>query len=66
MSEIDFTDSQKIDAIFQEAVDKAIAKHKERGESIAIADKNGKVIVVAPEDIDRLQLQKVQKLKNLK
>ena len=42
MSKIDFTDSQKIDAIFQEAVDKAmpsassaIAKHKERGESIA-------------------------------
>ena len=61
MSQIDFTDSQQIDAIFQEAVDKAIAKHKECGESIAIADENGKVIVVAPEDIDRLQLQKVQK-----
>lgn len=66
MSKIDFTDSQQIDAIFQEAVDKAIAKHKERGESIAIADKNGKVIVVAPEDIDRFQLQKTQKVKNLK
>ena len=61
MSKIDFTDSQKIDAIFQEAVDKAIAKHKERGESIAIADKNGKVIVVASEDIERLQLQKIRK-----
>ena len=61
MSQIDFTDSQKIDAIFQEAVDKAIAKHKERGESIAIADKNGKVIIVTPEDIDLLQLQKVRK-----
>ena len=35
MSQIDFTDSQKIDAIFQGAVDKAISKHKERGESIA-------------------------------
>ena len=50
MSQIDFINSQKIDAIFKEAVDKAIAKHKERGESIAIADKNGKVVVVAPED----------------
>ena len=61
MSQIDFTDSQQIDAIFQEAVDKAIAKHKKRGESIAVADENGKVVVVAPEDIDRFQLQKIQK-----
>ena len=69
MNNLDFSNSQQIDAIFQEAVDKAIsqsrlapiAKHKERGESIAIADKNGKVIVVAPEDIDRLELQKVRK-----
>jgi hypothetical protein len=35
MSKIDFTNSQRIDKIFQEAVDKAIAKHQERGESIA-------------------------------
>ena len=61
MSQIDFTDSQQIDAIFQEAVDKAIAKHKERGESIAVLDENCKVTIVAPEDIDRLQLQKVHK-----
>jgi len=66
MSKIDFTNSQQIDAIFQEAVDKAIAKHKERGESIAIADKNGKVTIVAPEDIDRFQLQKTKKSKNIK
>lgn len=61
MSQIDFTDSQQIDAIFQQAVDKAIAKHQERGESIVIADKNGKVRIVAAEDIDLLQLQKIQK-----
>ena len=61
MNKIDFTDSQQIDAIFQEAVDKAIAKHKERGESIAISDKNGKVCIIAAEDIDRLQLSKVKK-----
>jgi hypothetical protein len=61
MSQIDFTDSQQIDAIFQEAVDKAIAKHKNLGESIATIDKNGKVRIVAAKDIDRLQLQKVQK-----
>lgn len=61
MNQIDFTDSQQIDAIFQEAVDKAIAKHKDCSESIAIADKNGKVSIVAGKDIDRLQLQKVQK-----
>lgn len=60
MSTIDFSNSQQIDAIFQEAVDKAISKHKERGESIAIADKNGKVVIVAPENIDRLQLQKIK------
>ncbi len=35
MNNIDFANSQQIDAIFQEAVDKAIAKHQERGESIA-------------------------------
>ena len=53
--------SQQIDKICQEAIDKAIAKQKERGELIAILDKNGKVIIVAPEDIDRFQLQKTQK-----
>ena len=46
MSQLDFTDSQQINIIFQEALDQAIAKHKERGESIAIEDKNGKVIIV--------------------
>ena len=56
MSHIDFSNSHQIDAIFQQAVDKAIAKHQERGESIAVADKNGKVRVVAAADIDRLQL----------
>jgi hypothetical protein len=52
MSQIDFTDSQQIDTIFQEAVDKAIAKHKDCGESIAITDKNGKVRIVTAEGID--------------
>ena len=61
MSKLDFTDSQQIDVIFQEAVDKAIAKHQERGESMAIADKNGKVCIIAAEDINRLQLQKIKK-----
>ncbi len=60
MSQIDFTDSQQIDAIFQEAVDKAIAKHKDCGESIAITDKNGKVRIVTAEDIDSLKLQKAR------
>lgn len=56
MNNIDFAHSQQIDAIFQQAVNQAIAKHQEWGESIAIADKNGKVCIVAAEDIDRLQL----------
>lgn len=58
MSQIDFTDSQKIDAIFQEAVNKAIAKHQERGELITTLDKNDNVIIVPAEEIERHQLQK--------
>ncbi|MEO0014927.1 MAG: hypothetical protein RLZZ535_3316 [Cyanobacteriota bacterium] len=61
MNQINFTDSQQIDAIFQEGVDKAIAKHKERGESIAVLNKNDKVIIFVAKDIDRFQLQKIQK-----
>lgn len=70
MNNLDFSNSQQIDAIFQEAVDKAIsqsrlapiAKHQKRSELIAVLDKNGKVIIVAPEDIDRFKLQKAQKV----
>lgn len=36
MSHIDFTNSQQIDAIFQEAVDKAVAKHQESYTDISI------------------------------
>ena len=46
MNKIDFSDTNKISQLFQQAVDKAIEKHRQKGESIAISDEQGKVKII--------------------
>lgn len=51
MNKIDFSDINKVSQLFGEAVDKAIAKHRQRGESIAISDEQGKVKIIPADEI---------------
>ena len=46
--------SDRLNDLTQEAVDKAIEKHRLRGESIAISDDRGKVRVVPVQEIPPL------------
>ena len=46
--------SDRLNDLTQEAVDKAIEKHRLRGESIAISDDRGKVRVVPAQEIPPL------------
>lgn len=39
----------------QQAVDKAIERHRQRGESIAISDEQGKVKIIPAEEIPKYQ-----------
>jgi len=51
MNKIDFSDTNKISQLFQQAVDKAIENHRQKGESIAISDEQGKVKIVPAKEI---------------
>ena len=51
MNKIDFSDTNKISKLFQQAVDKAIENHRQKGESIAISDEQGKVKIVPANEI---------------
>jgi hypothetical protein len=53
MNNIDFSDTDKISLIFQQAVDKAIENHRQKGESIAIADRDGKVKIIPAQEISK-------------
>ncbi|MGL5871412.1 MAG: hypothetical protein ACRC2R_03420 [Xenococcaceae cyanobacterium] len=53
MNNIDFSDTDKISLIFQQAVDKAIENHRQKGESIAIADREGKVKIISAREISK-------------
>lgn len=55
MDRINFSDTDKISHLFQEAVDKAIENHRQKGESIAIADEQGKVKIVPAKEIPELK-----------
>ena len=54
--------SERLNDLTQEAVDKAIEKHRLRGESIAISDEQGNVRVVTAEEIPDLQKANLPKL----
>lgn len=55
MNKIDFSDTNKINKLFQQAVDKAIENHRQKGESIAISDEQGKVKIIPTSKIPKLQ-----------
>ncbi len=43
--------SDRLNELIQEAVDKAIEKHRQKGESIAISDEQGKVKIIPANEI---------------
>jgi hypothetical protein len=47
--------SDRLNDLVQQAVDRAIENHRQKGESIAIADKEGKVIIVPASEIPKLK-----------
>lgn len=51
MNQINFTDTNKISQLFKQAVDKAVETHRQKGESIAVSDENGKVKIVPAQEI---------------
>ena len=58
MNQINFSDTDRISNLFQKAVDKAIENHRQKGESIAIANEQGKVKIVPAEEIPKLKKTK--------
>lgn len=51
MNKIDFSDTDKISQLFKKTIDKAIEKHRQKGESIAISDEQGKVKIIPANEI---------------
>jgi hypothetical protein len=47
--------SEKLNDLVQQAVDNAIENHRQKGESIAISDEEGKVIIVSATEIPKLK-----------
>ncbi|NEO96989.1 MAG: hypothetical protein F6K56_45625 [Moorea sp. SIO3G5] len=55
MNKLNFSDINQISQLFKQAVDKAIENHRQKGESIAISDEQGKVKVIPASEIPKLQ-----------
>ena len=55
MNQIDFTDINKMSQLFKQAVSKAVETHRQKGESIAVSDKKGKVQIVSAQEIPELK-----------
>lgn len=55
MNKFDFSDSDKMSQLFQQAVDKAIENHRIKGESIAISDEPRKVKIIPANEIPKIQ-----------
>ena len=58
MNKIDFNDRDRVSQLFQQAVDEAIENHRQKGESIAVSDEQGKVKVIPASEIPKLQQKK--------
>jgi hypothetical protein len=43
--------SRRIEAAMQKAVRQALRRHKLLGESVAVSDEHGKVVILSPEEI---------------
>ena len=55
MNKFDFSDSNKMSQLFQQAVDQAIENHRKKGESIAISDEQRKVKIITANEIPKIQ-----------
>ena len=55
MNKINFSDTDKVSQLFKQAVNKAIENHRQKGESIAISDEQGKVKIIPADEIPKLQ-----------
>ncbi|NEO11079.1 MULTISPECIES: hypothetical protein [unclassified Moorena] len=55
MNKLNFNEINQISQLFKQAVDKAIENHRQKGESIAISDKQGNVKVIPASEIPKLQ-----------
>lgn len=53
--------SDKLNHLVQGAVDKAIENHRQKGESIAIADEQGKVKIVPAKEIPAIKQNSISK-----
>ena len=60
MNKLDFSDIDKISYLFQQAIDRAIENHRQKGESIAISDEEGNVKIISAEEIPKLQEVKIR------
>ena len=47
--------SKRLDGLVQQAVDKAVETHRQKGESIAVSDEQGKVKIVSAREIPELK-----------
>ncbi len=53
--QIDKKLSERLNDLVQQAVDKAIENHRQKGESIAIVDRDGKVKIIPAQEISKLK-----------
>jgi len=47
--------SEQLNDLIQEAVNEAVETHRQKGESIAVSDENGKVKIVSAQEIPELK-----------
>ena len=47
--------SEQLNDLVQEAVNEAVETHRQKGESIAVSDENGKVKIVSAQEIPELK-----------
>ena len=58
MNKINFSDTNQISQLFQQATDKAIENHRQKSESIAVSDEEGKVKIIPANKITQAQSAK--------
>lgn len=58
MNKIDLSDTNKINKLFQQAVDKKIENHRSKGKSIAISDEQEKVKIIPTREIPKFEESK--------
>lgn len=47
--------SKRLDGLVQQAITKAVEAHRQKGESIAVSDEQGKVKIIPAQEIPKLK-----------